>query len=146
MKIYQLENNMKDMTNWYHKLIYLVNRNNQFNTTIPLLDKFTEINVSKVLSEKLLEISKHKYPMYVNDILIESLESKEEIYILKYIEILFDPQLKINPVQLFEQLSKTYKLIVEWPGSYKDNQLFYGEYGHHEYYVSGKFEGKVFIK
>src|SRR5699024_2454733 len=117
-----------------------------FQSSIPLFNSFTKVNVNKIVSEKLLGISKQKYPMHVSDILLEALERRDDIYILNHIDILFDPQLKINPIQLFEQLSKTYKLIVEWPGKYNNHQLLYAEYGHPEYFVSADFEGKIFIK
>src|SRR5690625_1282466 len=100
------------MGNWYHKLIYLVNRNEQFQSSIPLFNSFTKVNVNKIVSEKLLGISKQKYPMHVSDILLEALERRDDIYILNHIDILFDPQLKINQIQLFEHLSKKYKQIL----------------------------------
>ena len=141
-----LEKSIKEMRNWYHKLIYLVDRNPQIKSTIPLLGNFSKINVNKTLSEGLLEIPKSKYPMYVSDILLGTLKDKNEIYILQHIDILFDPQLKIIPTQLFEQISKTYQLIVEWPGKFEDGHLIYAEYGHPEYFNSNDYEGKVFIK
>jgi|SRR5690625_1323842 len=146
MDIYYLKENIQDMNNWYHKLIYLVDRNAQFQSTIPFLESFTKVNVNKIVSEKLLGIPRQKYPMYVNDILVEALDDQDDTYILQHIDILFDSQLKINPVKLFEQLSKHYQLIVEWPGKYENNQLSYAEYGHPEYFLSDKFEGEIFIK
>lgn len=146
MEISDLEKSVKDMGNWYHKLIYLVDRNKQFQSTIPSFDDFKKINVNKILSQKLLEIPKQEYPLYVYEILFGAFENKDEVYILQHIDILFDPELKILPTQLFEQISKVYKLIVEWPGTYEDGQLYYSEYGHPEYFESKNVEGRIFIK
>lgn len=141
-----LEKSIKEMRNWYHKLIYLVDRNPQIKSTIPLFGNFSKINVNKTLSEGLLEVPKSKYPMHVSGLLLESLKDTEEIYLLQHIDILFDPQLKTIPTQLFEQISKTYPLIVEWPGRFEDNKLVYAEFGHPEYFASKDFEGKIIIK
>lgn len=136
---------IKEMGNWYHKIIYVVkNKQNRSNVNQSEIGK--EMNINKILSAELLEIPKQKYPMYVYDILLEALQDKDDLYILTNIEILFDPQLKINPTQLFEELSKSYKLIVEWPGRYDEGRLYYAEYGHPEYFMSNHFEGKVVVE
>lgn len=141
-----MENSVKQMSNWYHKLIYIIVNNEQIQSIVDKFENSKKININKLLSEKLLEIPKQKYPMFVYDILLEALRDKDDLYILQHIDILFDPQLKINSTQLFEELSKSYKLIVEWPGRYKDGRLYYAEFGHPEYFMSDHFEGKVFAQ
>lgn len=141
-----MENSVKQMGNWYHKLIYIIDQNEQIQSIVHKFGICKKININKLLSEKLLEIPKQKYPMFVYDILLEALQDKDDLYILQHIDILFDPQLKINPTQLFEELSKSYKLIVEWPGRYDDGRLYYAEYGHPEYFMSNHFEGKVVVE
>lgn len=139
-----LANHINQFDAWYHKLVFLVNKN--INTTIPLLDQYEKIDVNRILSESLISIPKPKYPMYINEILEKVLKDQESIYVLQHIDILFDPALQINPVRLLENLSKTYKLIVEWPGRYIDGQLIYAEYGHPEYFYCQDFEGKIHVK
>ncbi|MBO0994840.1 BREX-3 system P-loop-containing protein BrxF [Bacillus sp. SD088] len=146
MNIHSLKNDISQIDSWYHKLIFIVDRNEQFHSRIPLLDDYEKINVNHVLSESLISITKQEYPMYIDELLEKVLKSKENIYILQHIDILFDPILQINPIRLLENLSKAYKLIVEWPGRYVGGQLIYAEYGHPEYFVSDNFEGKVYIK
>lgn len=146
MNLHSLKNDINQIDDWYHKLIFIVDRNEQFHTRIPLLDDYVKVNVNRVLSESLISIPKQKYPMYIDELLEKVLKSKEDIYILQHNDILFDPVLQTNLVRLLENLSKTYKLIVEWPGKYVDGRLIYAEYGHPEYFVSGNFEGKVHIK
>ena len=146
MNIHSLKNDISQMDGWYHKLIFIVDRNEQFHTRIPLLNDYEKVNVNRMLSESLISIPKQKYPMYIDELLEKVLKNKENIYILQHVDILFDPVLQINPVRLLENFSKTYKLIVEWPGRYVDGRLIYAEYGHPEYFVSDDFEGKVYIK
>lgn len=141
-----MENSVKQMGDWYHKLIYIIVNNEQTQSIVDKFENSKKININKLLSEKLLEIPKQKYPMFVYDILLEALRDKDDLYILQHIDILFDPQLKINSTQLFEELSKSYKLIVEWPGRYEDGRLYYAEFGHPEYFMSDHFEGKVFAQ
>jgi len=146
MNIHSLNSDINELHSWYHKLIFLVDKNENLHKTIPLLDEYKKVNVNRLLSENLVSLPKQKYPMYVEDILMQFLKDKEEIYILQHIDILFDPILQIHPVRLLENLSKTYQLIVEWPGMYVDGQLVYAEFGHPEFFICQDFEGKVFIK
>lgn len=146
MNIHSLKSDINELHSWYHKLIFLVDKNENLHKTIPLLDEFEKVNVNRLLSENLVSLPKQKYPMYVEDILMQFLKDKEEIYILQHIDILFDPILQIHPIRLLENLSKTYQIIVEWPGMYVDGQLVYAEFGHPEFFICQDFEGKVYIK
>ncbi|WP_346208237.1 BREX-3 system P-loop-containing protein BrxF [Caldifermentibacillus hisashii] len=146
MNIHSLKSDINELHSWYHKLIFLVDKNENLHKTIPSLDEYKKVNVNRLLSENLVSLPKQKYPMYVEDILMQFLKDKEEIYILQHIDILFDPILQIHPVRLLENLSKTYQLIVEWPGMYVDGQLVYAEFGHPEFFICQDFEGKVYIK
>lgn len=114
MNIHSLKSDINELHSWYHKLIFLVDKNENLHKTIPSLDEYKKVNVNRLLSENLVSLPKQKYPMYVEDILMQFLKDKEEIYILQHIDILFDPILQIHPVRLLENLSKTYQLIVEW--------------------------------
>jgi len=139
----KLKEEIQQMNHWWHKLIFLCSRNENMNLSIPLLNEMNKVNVNKVLSEKLLHISKSKYPLHVEDMLQDVFKDTNQMYLLCHIDILFDPVLQIHPVRLLENISKSYKIIVEWPGRYKDNQLYYAEYGHPEYFSCRDFEGKV---
>lgn len=146
MNVHSLKNEIQQMGKWWHKLIFLCDRNNQFNSNIPITDSFEKINVNLVLSQELIHISKKNYPLYVEDILQKVIIDTNQTYLLQHIDILFDPVLQVHPVRLLENISKNYKLIVEWPGKYEDDRLVYAEYGHPEYFTCDEFEGKVFLK
>ncbi len=131
------------MEHVWHKLIFLCNRDGRFNTTIPIIDHFEKVNVNLILSQGLINKAENKYPLYVEEILLNTISHRNKVYLLQHIDILFDPVLQIHPIRLLENISKTYKLIVEWPGIYRDDQLSYAEYGHPEYFTCREFEGKV---
>ena len=146
VNINSFKNEMQEMEHWWHKLLFLCNRNGQFNTTITITEQFKKVNVNLILSQGLINIAKNKYPLYVEDILLETISNKNKVYLLQHIDILFDPELQVHPIRLLENISKTYKLVVEWPGRYEDGQLYYAEYGHPEYFSCREFEGKVILK
>ncbi len=49
------------------------------------------------------------------------------------IDLLFHPSLKIDPLALFRKVGRFTKLIVLWPGEYKDGVLSYAQPEHHHY-------------
>ena len=57
------------------------------------------------------------------------------------IDLLFHPSLKLDPLILFRQISRYTKLIVLWPGSYKDGVLSYAVPEHKHYRFWKNLEG-----
>ena len=55
-------------------------------------------------------------------------------YILNHIDILFDPVLAIQPISVLESISRQRKIVVIWPGEYREGKLFYAEPQHSEYF------------
>lgn len=146
MTLGNLETEIKELNNRYHKLLFLCNRIKQFNTTIPVTETFKKINVNYVISEGLLNINQNHYPFHVESILRNVLNDKDKVYYLQHIDILFDPILKTHPIRMFENISKEYKLVVEWPGEFEEENLTYANHGHPEYFSCHDFQGKVIIK
>lgn len=145
MNNHQLKNDILHLNNWYHKLIYIVGDYTKNAKTLENLSVYKHINFNLLLSEKLLNIPRNKYPLYVEEFLEDYLEDQSNIYVLEMIDILFDPALQVHPLRLLENLSKTYSLIIIWPGKYFDSQLSYAEYGHPEFFSCKDFEGKVYV-
>jgi hypothetical protein len=93
------------------------------------------INLNLMLSEKLTAVSKSKYPFQVREILESILEEQQSnTYWLGDIEILFDKQLRQNPVRLLEQLGKKYKLVISWLGKCSGRNLTYATPEHPEFF------------
>jgi len=49
----------------------------------------------------------------------------EEHILFSDINIIFEPNLEIDPLALFKQISRHKKIIVLWPGNYSNNDLNY---------------------
>lgn len=141
--IESLKKDLQEMENWYYKLMIICNSNDTNNLPIPE-ESFTKLNVNLLVSEGLLSVSKEQYPLVVDDLFMNTLKDRQSIYYLQHIHILFDPQLKIHPIRLLENLSKTYKLVVEWPGIFQNEKLIYAKYGHPEYFECSDYEAKIY--
>ncbi|MGE0977109.1 virulence associated protein [Bacillus cereus] len=143
MDFHLLKNEIENMSSWWHKLIFICNVESIVDRIVSLNSDIEVLNVNLILSESLVSVSKNKYPLYVEDVMQHKINNSSKIYLLQYIDILFDPDLQINSIRLLENISKRNNLIVIWPGVYKNGQLMYAESGHPEYYSNGNFEGKA---
>ncbi len=65
-------------------------------------------------------------------------KNTSEVILIDNIEIVFNPELKRDPLQLFRHISRNKTIIVSWPGRYENQKLSYAEPYHPEY-----FEEKV---
>ena len=61
---------------------------------------------------------------------------KENRLYLTDIEILFDPSLRINPINLFRDIARNQIVIVNWPGkiNFSEGKLTYASPEHAEYF------------
>jgi len=139
-----LEVALLDIRSKRHKLIFICSNNNYFNTSDAeqILSK-TSINLNLLISEKLMNIPIARYPLEVNSFVQEIIRNENKLVCFNHIDILFSPKLKINPVKLFENISKHIKVIVYWPGTYKNETLYYAKPGHPEYFRCKELEGIV---
>ena len=55
---------------------------------------------------------------------------------LDQIEILFDPELQIDPFRFIRTLSHSQLILLSWPGTCDPSRLIYARPGHPEYRVS----------
>lgn len=143
MNVYNLEKEIGQLASKYEKLIFICNPSLYMGA---LTEKFPEaerININLMLSEKLLGVSKRDY-IRSGEYVQELLNNSNCLYILEHIDILFDPQLKIDPIALLKNLSRSRCLIVIWPGEYRDGVWSYANSNHPEYYRSTDSVGIVF--
>jgi hypothetical protein len=88
------------------------------------------------LSRSLLERSLRDRPMVLSDLISTLLAShSEEGIVVDQIEILFDPALHTDPLQLLQMYARSRLLVLSWPGQYEHNRLTFAEPGHPEYYA-----------
>ena len=52
---------------------------------------------------------------------------------LDNLEVLFEPSLKINPLDLIKRLAHSRRVVAVWPGEMRDDRLVYASMGHPEY-------------
>ena len=118
-----------------HKLIIICSNGNQAKIQ-DLISRIEapQINLSLHLSKELLEVPIGRRPLVVSGKVQDLVNTYQEEFICLYnIELLFHPDLKINPLQLLENISRYKGLVVAWNGQYKDGILTYGILGHPEY-------------
>lgn len=53
--------------------------------------------------------------------------------LLDNLEVLFEPSLKINPLDLIKRLAHSRRVVAVWPGEMRDDRLVYASMGHSEY-------------
>ncbi len=98
------------------------------------------INLNLILSERLLNLSNlERNVLEFDDIMTDIInKNTSEVVLFDNIEIVFNPELKRNPLQLFRQISRNKTVVISWPGKYENQKLSYAEPHHPEY-----FEEKV---
>jgi len=100
-----------------------------------------EINLNLELVKLLLPEKESRYPFLINSKIREIIDnSTSRILILRNIELLFNPSLKLNVIPALQNISRHRPIIVLWPGEYKSNNLTYATPDHPEYqrgFISG---------
>ncbi len=138
MSIAAIESSILDAQRSYYRLVLLVGANGMEKTQyLKLLAQkagYPYINLGMELSKKLLEYSSKQRQFesfkQVNYILEQD---EQPILLIDHIEILFDPDLMLEPLGLLKRISRHRILVVAWPGNYRDSSLDYAEQGHREY-------------
>ena len=130
-----------------HKLIIICSNGNQakmqgFISTIEV----PRINLNLYLSKELLEVPTGRRPLVVSGKVQDLVNTYQEEFICLYnIELLFHPDLKTNPLQLLENISRYKGLVVAWNGQYKDGILTYGILGHSEYQAYDEVHAELIL-
>lgn len=113
------------------KLIILVGRPGSGKSRIlRALSHNNYFDVNKELSAKLLPLPREKRSAQVPGLLQELFDSREEpVIILDNIEILFLPELDMDPLKVLARLSRDKTLVVAWVGEYDGSLLSWSEPG-----------------
>ena len=92
------------------------------------------LNVNKFLSRELLDMTKRQRAIRVPKLLSELVSSSDsDVVLLDNIELLFDVELKQDPLRLLQGLSRNKTLVCAWSGTAADGQLAYAVPDHQEY-------------
>lgn len=141
----KIEHELESISSKYYKMILVCEhpkgtavKRAAENLGIPLL------NISLLLSEKLKEYPSKRMAGRVHNLLSDILRNAgSSTLCLNHIEVLFDPTLKQDVIQLLQSFSRNYTLIVSWKGSYDGRRFVYAVPGHPEYYECKEFDGIV---
>ena len=92
------------------------------------------INVNLELSERMLDLTERQRALQLPDLLRGIVEEKDsENILLDNIEVVFDVDLKQDPLRLLKRLSRDKTIVAAWNGKVENGALTYAEPTHPEY-------------
>lgn len=121
----------------YHRLVLVVGENKSGKSAV-LRDVANEfdvpvINVNLEISALLLDLTNKQRSLRLPELLVEILNNEHPFVILDNIEILFDKDLKQDPLRILQGISRNRTVIASWGGYFSNGRLQYAEPGHSEY-------------
>ncbi|HDL84749.1 MAG TPA: BREX-3 system P-loop-containing protein BrxF [Candidatus Acetothermia bacterium] len=121
----------------YHRLVLLVGDAGSGKTSVlrdVAKDFGTEvINVNLALSSELLELTSKQRALRLPGILDQVIDNVPSPMVLDNLEILFDKDLKQDPLRLLQGISRNRSVVASWNGKTTEGKLNYAEAGHPEY-------------
>ncbi|MFP4040015.1 MAG: BREX-3 system P-loop-containing protein BrxF [Desulfosudaceae bacterium] len=123
--------------NLYCRLVLLVGKTGSGKTEVLQTltgECNTEVtNVNLLLSARLLELTPRKRAIRVPEILREIVETQSTPVLLDNLEILFEKELRQDPLRLLLGISRNHLMAASWNGTAEGGKLTYAEPGHPEY-------------
>ena len=121
----------------YHRLVLLVGQTGSGKTGV-LRDVAQEfgasvVNVNLAVSSALLELTHRQRTLRLAAIMNEIAEQSQSPVVLDNLEILFDKDLKQDPLRLLQGISRNRVVVASWNGTCADGKLVYAEMSHPEY-------------
>lgn len=107
---------------------------------------FTRINVNLEVGKRLLEVPEKRRAFKLESVLdaiIEENGKGQSTVLLDNIELLFSPELQVDPLHILENIGRTQPVVVSWPGSSANGALTYAEPGHPEYRIYREFDSYI---
>ena len=93
------------------------------------------LNIGAALGRELLTIPSPRRHLQAADLLkgLADEFSREGLLLMDNLELLFDQELKLSPLDLLRRHSQARRVVAAWPGTLTDNRLSYATTGHPEY-------------
>ncbi|MDE1529757.1 BREX-3 system P-loop-containing protein BrxF [Pseudomonas carnis] len=121
------------------KLILLVGPSHSGKTQLlrQLGDKLSiaPLNVGLELGRRLAATPNNKRGFSASELLreIADMERTEDTLLLDNLELLFEPGLQINPLDLVRRLAHSKRVVAVWPGEMRGDRLVYANMSHPEH-------------
>lgn len=102
------------------------------------------INLGATLGQRLALLSQRQRPLQTNIIMRELVEAntKNGLALIDNLELLFDPSLKLSPLDQLKRQAQGRCIVASWPGELHDGRLTYAQIGHPEHQDYG-LEGLI---
>ena len=133
----KIKRSLQSAEGLYHRLVLLVGEAGSGKTGV-LRDVGEEfgtsvINVNLALSSELLELTAKQRPLRLSGIFNQIVGKAHAPVVLDNLEILFDKNLKQDPLRLLQGISRNRAVAASWNGTFTGERLLYAKTGHPEY-------------
>ncbi len=91
------------------------------------------INLNLELSSRMLDLTERERTLRLPDLLNEVVGKDEPLVLLDNIEILFDAQLRQDPLRLLQGVSRNRTIVAAWNGALEHGYLSYATPEHPEF-------------
>ena len=93
------------------------------------------LNVGLELGRRLAVTPNSKRGFSAGELLRELADKKrtEDLLLLDNLELLFEPSLQINPLDLVRRLAHSKRVVAVWPGELRGDRLVYADMSHPEH-------------
>lgn len=133
-----IDNRVAEAASLYHRLVLVVGPSQSGKTSI-LRDVARRTggsyhNLNLMLSERLLELTQRQRVLQTPKLLAELVGGDPAtVSGFDNIEVLFDAELRLDPLRLLQSLARQRTIVAAWPGAIRGEDLLYAEPGHAEY-------------
>jgi adenylate kinase family enzyme len=132
-----VKQSLKATQSLYYRLVLLVGEPGSGKTAVlrDIADEldFPIININLEISSKLLELTSKQRAIHLPKLLIEITETDNSTLILDNLEILFDKEMKQDPLRLLQGISRNHSVVASWNGKATGRKLTYATADHPEY-------------
>ncbi len=117
----KIKRSLQAAEGWYHRLVLLVGEAGSGKTGVlrDVAEEFATsvINVNLALSSELLELTAKQRSLRLPGILDQIVDKAQLPVVLDNLEILFDKDLKQDPLRLLQGLSRNRAVVASWNGT-----------------------------